>query len=346
MTKNTYILVDSLNTFMRSKHVGSRGLDLDSRLGMSLHIMLSSVKSMWDRYGGTHVVFLMEGRSWRKDFYPPYKQNRKTTAAKRTPREIEEDAQFMEAYDSLMTFLMDKTNTTVLKQGNAEADDLIAAWIQHHPNDDHVVVSSDSDFVQLLAPNVRIYNGVTNILYTHHGVYDDRDRLLEFQLANDGKVKVKKPDPNFEVPADWIERSLFYKCIRGDTSDNIFSAYPGARQKGTKNKIGISEAFDDRAARGFNYNNFMLQRWTDHEETEHRVRDDYERNRVLIDLTRQPEDVREQLRETVLNAHQAKHVDSVGIKFMKFCGLWDLQRLSQQATDFGKILNASIPEDV
>ena len=28
---------------------------------------------------------------------------------------------------------------------------------------------------------------------------------------------------------------LFEKCIRGDTSDNVFSAYPGVRKKGTKN---------------------------------------------------------------------------------------------------------------
>ena len=53
------------------------------------------------------------------------------------------------------------------------------------------------------------------------------------------------------------------KCIRGDTSDNVFSAYPGARKKGSKNKVGMLEAFADKESKGFNWNNFMLQRWTD-----------------------------------------------------------------------------------
>ena len=48
------------------------------------------------------------------------------------------------------------------------------------------------------------------------------------------------------------------------------------------------EAFEDRNTGGFNYNNFMLQRWVDRNEEEHRVKDDYERNRI-IDLTQSDE---------------------------------------------------------
>ena len=39
--------------------------------------------------------------------------------------------------------------------------------------------------------------------------------------------------------------------MRGDPSDNIFSAYPGVRTKGTKNKIGLTEAFEDRNSKGY-----------------------------------------------------------------------------------------------
>ena len=39
---------------------------------------------------------------------------------------------------------------------------------------------------------------------------------------------------------------LFEKCMRGDTSDNVFSAYPGVRTKGTKNKVGLIEAYEDK----------------------------------------------------------------------------------------------------
>ena len=33
--------------------------------------------------------------------------------------------------------------------------------------------------------------------------------------------------------------------MRGDSTDNVFSAYPGVRTKGTRNKVGLQEAFED-----------------------------------------------------------------------------------------------------
>ena len=74
----------------------------------------------------------------------------------------------------------------------------------------------------------------------------------------------------------------FLKNVLGDISDNIFSAYPGVRTKGTKNKIGIQEAYHDMGNKGFTWNNFMLQRWTDHNGEEHQVIKDYERNKLRL----------------------------------------------------------------
>ena len=87
--------------------------------------------------------------------------------------------------------------------------------------------------------------------------------------------------------------------MRGDTSDNIFSAYPGVRTKGTKHKVGLMEAYADRKAKGFNWNNLMLQKWVDHEGVEHRVLEDYQRNVLLCDLSAQPDDIRTIIKETI-----------------------------------------------
>ncbi len=78
----TYILVDTANTFFRARHV-VRG-DADIKLGMALHITFNSIKKAWNDFGGKHVVFCLEGRSWRKDFYKPYKANRAETRAAMT----------------------------------------------------------------------------------------------------------------------------------------------------------------------------------------------------------------------------------------------------------------------
>jgi len=129
--------------------------------------------------------------------------------------------------------------------------------------------------------------------------------------------------------------------MRGDTSDNVFSAYPGVREKGTKNKVGLREAYGDRALKGYSWNNLMLQRWSDHNGEEHRVLEDYERNRQLIDLTAQPNDIRQIMSETIATATQAnKNVSQVGIRLMKFCNLYDLKKIADQAQAYAEPLNA------
>ena len=322
---STYILVDTANTFFRARHA-VRG-DIDTKVGMALHITLNSIKKAWQDFNGSHVVFCLEGRSWRKDYYEPYKRNRQDARDALSPREAEEDKVFWEIFDEFKDFVNTKTNCTVMRHPQLEADDLIAGWIQRHPNDDHVIISTDGDFAQLIAPNVRQYNGVSNTTITHEGYFDDKGRPVV-----DKKTKETKgaPDP------EWL---LFEKCMRGDTSDNVFSAYPGVRKKGTKNKVGLLEAFADKKSKGFNWNNMMLQRWVDHNGEEHRVLDDYSRNVTLCDLTAQPEDIRAIINETV-DAVETKNISQVGMRLMKFCAKWDMQRIADQAQSFAEPLNA------
>jgi 5'-3' exonuclease len=301
------------------------------KIGMAMHIMFNSFKKVWRDFNGSHVVFCLEGRSWRKDFYTPYKANRKVTMDKRSPREQEDDELYFEAYNDMVEFFKDKTNVTVIRQPESEADDLIATWIQQHPDDNHIIVSTDSDFYQLMAPNVMQYNGTTDQIVSLDGFVDAKTG----KRVIDKKTKEEKalPDPS------WI---LFEKCVRGDSSDNVFSAYPGARKKGSKNKTGMLEAYEDMATQGFNYNNFMLQRWVDHEEQEHRVIDDFERNKILIDLTLQPDDIKAKCKAVIEEAKAAPTVNNVGIHFMKFCAKHNLVRMSETPNDYAEILNSGI----
>jgi 5'-3' exonuclease len=323
----TYILVDTANTFFRARHVING--DADIKLGMAFHITLNSIKKAWQDFGGSHVVFCLEGRSWRKDHYKPYKAQRAASRAAHTEREAEEEKVFWEAFDTFKEFVTEKTNCTVLQNSRLEADDLIAGWIQSHPNDKHVIISTDTDFVQLIAPNVKQYNGVMETTITHEGIFDAKGKRVIDKKTQEPKAI---PDPQ------WL---LFEKCMRGDTSDNVFSAYPGVREKGTKNKVGLREAYGDRDSKGYNWNNMMLQRWTDHNGEEHRVLDDYERNRVLIDLSAQPAEIKTIIAETITTATSAnKNISQVGIRLIKFCNLYDLKKISDQAQAYAEPLNA------
>jgi len=323
----TYILVDTANTFFRARHV-VRG-SAEDKIGMCIHTLLSSVRKAWKDFDGKHVIFALEGRSWRKDYYKPYKANRAEARGAMTPSEQEEDKLFWETFDDFKTFINDKTNCTVLHHPQLEADDLIAGFVQAHPNDNHVIISTDGDFAQLIAPNVKQYNGVTQVTTTHEGYFDEKGKPVK-----DKKTGEEKGAPNPE----WL---IFEKCMRGDTSDNVFSAYPGVRTKGSKNKVGLLEAFEDRNSKGWAWNNLMLQRWTDHEGVEHRVLEDYQRNVTLCDLTAQPDHIKAIIAETLAaETGKDKNIPQVGIRLMKFCGQYNLIKITEQIQSYADPLNA------
>ena len=322
-----YVLIDTANMFFRARHGAFRAADSWTKIGFALHVTLMAVNKVARRFESDHVIFALEGRSWRKDHYKPYKANRAVARGKMNEIEQEEVKMFWETYDELTKYLSTKTNCSVIRHANAEADDIIARWIALHPQDEHIIISSDTDFVQLLAPNVKQYNGITDELLTIEGIFDAKGNPVI-----DKKTKQAKtiPDPS------WL---LFEKCMRGDSSDNVFSAYPGVREKGTKNKVGLREAFADRGKQGYNWNNMMLQRWTDPDGVEHKVFDDYERNRILIDLTAQPDTIKTEVDSAIREQISHKDVGQVGVRFMQFCGKYELNKCSDNADQIGRWLN-------
>jgi 5'-3' exonuclease len=327
-----YLIVDTANTFFRARHAAHRASSLEEKVGFAIHVTLASIYKAWRDQKANHVVVCLEGRSWRKDFYEPYKKNRAVARAALTDSEIEEDTAFWAAFDDLKDFFYNKTNCTVLQHPQLEADDLVAGWIQSHRDDHHTIISTDTDFHQLLADNVNQYNGVADELHTLKGILNNKGQPVKDKKTGEPKVI---PDPK------WI---LFEKCMRGDVSDNVFSAFPGVRTKGSSKKVGLQEAFADKDKKGFNWNNMMLQRWVDHNGAEHRVLDDYERNVTLVDLTAQPEHVKVWIAETISTNAVPKDIPQVGVKFMKFCGKHELVKIGEQAQNYAEFLTAAYPE--
>ena len=323
-----YALIDLANTFFRARHIASRNSDTWEKVGLALHLTLASTNQIVKRFGIDHVVFCTEGRSWRKDYYAPYKKNRVVDTMSQTEAEVEENKLFWQTYDTFLTYLKEKTNTSVLRDPKAEADDLIARWIHLHPEDENVIISTDTDFLQLLAnPKVKQYNGVTGELISLEGYFDDKGRPVKDKLKNPKLLE----DPQY---------LLFKKCMRGDATDNVFSAFPGVREKGSSKKAGLIEAYADRTKMGFDWNNMMLQRWTDHDGNEVRVRDAYERNRILIDLTAQPEEVKLSVDTNIREGVRTTTIPQVGIHLMKFAGKYDLKKISDNAETYARWLNS------
>jgi 5'-3' exonuclease len=244
-----------------------------------------------------------------------------------TEEEAEESKMFWSTYESLTTFFKERTNVSVLRHERAEADDMIARFIHLHPDDTHYILSTDSDYHQLITEKVSQINGVTNELVTLGGYLKENGKPVIDKKTKEPKL--------LEDPA----YLLFKKLVRGDAGDNVFASYPGAREVGTKNKVGIREAFEDRNKMGFNYNNFMLQRFTDHNNVEVRVKDAFERNKTLIDLKAQPQEIKDAVDQRIRESVRVTTIPQVGIHFLKFCGKYDLQKISEQAEIYSKWLN-------
>lgn len=322
-----YLIIDTQNMFMRAVHV-TKG-DAEERGGMSIHIMLSSIAQAWRIFGADHVIFALEcpnKDNWRRTVDSRYKVNREQKYAVQTKKEAEEADIMFGILNDLISFIKDRTNATVLRCPVAEADDMIARWVQLHPDDSHIIISSDKDFHQLIRGSVIQYDGVNRKLFVPKNVEITLDRKLDKDV-----VIQEIEDP------DWL---LFEKIIRGDASDNVFSAFPGARKKGTKNKVGIIDAFNDRERQGYNWHTFMNSKWTDHNGDDHIVKHDFERNTKLIDLASHPKNIQESMDSVIINETSKEPVLKVSIPFMKFCQKHQLLKILDRTDEFKNIFIA------
>lgn len=371
-----YLLVDVANLFHRIRHV-VRG-DAYTKVGMTLHTVFRSLRKLYREQGCDHVVLCLEGRSWRYDIYPAYKSKRKVVQAQARLDDAEEEEVFFATMEEFTNYMAEKTRVTVLHSPGVEGDDFVARWIQLHPTDEHVILSGDTDFIQLLSDKVTIYDGVNNRLITTTGIYDEQGEPLVFRVdGSSGKLKVgltiekaeadhrkkqreeataarkegkefKPSEFSFEIEPEWWMKALFIKIIRGDVSDSIFSAYPRV-QYTSKSKVGISEAWADRHAKGYIWNNFMLSDWekaigVDAEGNPIKktvsVRDEYAINESLIDLTKQPDRIKDLMDTVIVQAVQKEAVGNVGIHFLKFCAKYELKNLSRESNDHAAYLNS------
>ena len=117
-----------------------------------------------------------------------------------------------------------------------EADDLIASFIKRHPDDVHVIISSDKDFFQLLSnPRVVIYRPGSN-----------GPRLLDAEGAEKHWATLNggKHPP---IPSESVR---MFKSLCGDPSDNV-PGVPRLRKKVVDSAIVGRDSVDKLAAAGW-----------------------------------------------------------------------------------------------
>lgn len=328
-----YLIIDTNHMLYRARF--SMNGDILAQTGLAMHVVLYSIKKLWQQHQADHVVFCMDGRSWRKDYYEPYKKNRISAKNLKPAKDIEADEYFFSTMNEFVNFLHERTNCTVLHDKQSEADDLVARFIALHPDDEHIMVTSDMDYVQLITDTVTLYDAMNGYAVTPSGIYNDKGQKIKFSLKNDGKIKYEKPDANFIPEDDWIEKAKFLKIVRGDTSDNIQSVLPKVRQ------TRLDKIFADRYNKGYEWNNFILESWTDGFGESYKVKDLYERNTMLVDLTQQPQEIKDHMDLYIANALiDPKECKNIGFHFMKFASRHELQKVLDNNAQFIPFLSS------
>jgi len=302
-----HLVVDTPNLLFRVHSVNQRMIATSSEeesAGLAMHMVFKSLLSYFKKFKPDRIAFAFEGRNnWRKEYtqssqcvsQQKYKGNRVYT---------ESSEHFFELVDQFKSFVREHTTAVCLNADRVEGDDLIAGYVQRYskePEDVIIVLSGDKDFVQLLK---------------HKNV----------QLINPDKGKPREcDDPIF---------FMFEKCIRGDSGDNVMSAYPRVRS------TRLQKAYADE----FEMNNLMNETWAikdpDTKEViqEFVVRDLFEENKLLMDLEAQPQDIRE-LIETTIEEAIANRASYSYFHFMKFLGKHKLEQIANDSMRFNDLFS-------
>ena len=208
-----------------------------------------------------NVVWTIDSRSWRKDFYPEaeYKGNRKPD------KSINWD-NFSKVTDEFKDILIRK-GVIISKVDGAEGDDLMYAWnaecLSHEKS--VIMFTGDRDLIQLVNKNQSngshtiLFSPVHKKLYTYQGftewlntVDDDggNDIFDVLKSSNSVENRVRKLLSQFiqNKKVDIMEIDTkefsFRKVLTGDSGDNVPPAYWHTRtaNDGKSRTYGVSEA--------------------------------------------------------------------------------------------------------
>jgi hypothetical protein len=120
----------------------------NASVDMCRHMILNTIRSnvhKFKRKYGEVVVAYDDKHYWRRDYFPHYKANRKTS---RDKSQFNWETIFS-CMDILKKEFQEHLMYKVLHVPKAEADDIIGTLVLHHPQTETVIVSGDKDFIQL-----------------------------------------------------------------------------------------------------------------------------------------------------------------------------------------------------
>jgi 5'-3' exonuclease len=294
--KNTQLNEDEMNDVLLPK--------------LAFHNSLITLNKYYRQHKPDKIIFVYDRPNWRVDHTKDettysrkvYKGHRRQSM---TPKQQEMYNIFKRFVGDFESNINETTAIIGMAADKLEADDIIAGICKKYGGPDTVGDNGST---------------LTDVVDNHCVtiVSADKDMLQCLRYQN---VQIIDPATgnNRELPpGTCVGYYLYEKYIRGDSGDNIPSAYP--RLRSTK----ILEAFND----SFKHTNLMNHEWQDMDGNVVVVKDVVNENKLLVNLTHQPHDIQEILWQTIESSMNAPRRFDM-FKFLKFLGKYELKNISK-----------------
>lgn len=188
-----YNIFDLNNLFIRCffvKSVGASTTNPDYKLWKFLCVD-SMYRSLYNKDVNGIVLAVDYPKSWRKVYWERYKESRKGARDKSGVNWKELFAHM----DGLLDEISECLPFRVIRVQHAEADDIIAVICMER-NGQYTIISTDEDYLQLITPNVKIFNPLKRKYVT---CISPRAFIIEKCLLGQKKDDIF----NINTPLDW-----------------------------------------------------------------------------------------------------------------------------------------------
>jgi RNase H-fold protein (predicted Holliday junction resolvase) len=290
---------------------GTPEQDVDGGIGIAMHAALQSMNKYTKQFRPRRVIACFDRpNNWRKLYMKssaaisklPYKGQRRQN---QTPAQAKEFAELIDHMVQFEQMLRDETGIITLAANKLEADDCIAGFVQMFPTERNIIMTNDSDMTQLTTEYTTVCNFTSG-------------KLIECE------------DPNY---------FLFEKAMRGDKSDNILNILPGIRstklQKAWESPYDMANLMSEVVVHLGGPATLLDDNTTDSSPTTAPVLVGQllEENMLLMDLTKQPEVIKQLMVDTI-TADLARTRAYNFWKISTFCTKHKLNRIVEDLKNF------------
>lgn len=219
----------------------SKNPDEELTEGLIRHLLLNTLRERIKEYKDTHeiIICMDSGDYYKKDIFPYYKFKRKQ---QREDSMINWNAIFphiLKIKEELKEVFLHK----IIEIPKLEADDIIATLVKHFRSEEILIISNDTDFMQLQRwGNVKQYSPLKGIyIKSENPELELKEKIIRGD-AGDGVPSILSSDDCFalKIRQKPITKKLFEEFINADL-DNYEDELIRKRWLRNKSLIDLSE---------------------------------------------------------------------------------------------------------